>query len=551
MNSKIFPPNIHLFAYSLNKLPGEYNYNIIQSKQQKSDEENTEQHKSEFIWDKCDEIIYKTLEDDSFKVKTLLVDEEPLFPFTNLVSKQELNIHNIFKKPENIQVSIEKKIDSYDLHDYYPITVKNNKRTEVDIYALRLYNSYAFGFNIYPSPEDKRRRLPSEQIQLLNLNPDNCLIFQEDDNQFFLGQTLLITARIRGKNQNKPLEYLKNNVADRYLDAIFPKKYIKPPFNRAGKLLGRPIFEYGIFRQLDFNYRHILVWLMFDEKDEKRIVEKCYSRLLDLFLFRTKIVHAYKETREHARLARKKYWEIESEIDNIQKKSYNKKGELNLKKLNELIIKLNNMSVAYANMLRDIEDHQSTIVDNTRNYNDKVKELKSTFPSESLSFLVFFGERTCRSFQEQVAAELGYFQHGIDLVDNVVDAFRGQVAIEQTYRERQLQSTILGIGFGMTAAGNFASSYEAGSVIEEELKENNGVYKLPIVNSLFHFSHFTISFGLSIFFGLIVWFIASKFFEFRYQEKHLVKGTSFKSRLSNLWKLIQRSKKKNEPDNPY
>ena len=542
MNSKIFPPNIHLFAYSLNKLTENHSYSITTLEQ-----ENTEQHKSEFIWDKCDEIIYKILESDSFKVKTLLVDENPLFPFTNLVSKQKLNLQNIFEQPENIQITIDKKIDSYDIHDYYPITIKNNKQTEGDIYALHLYNSYAFGFNIYPSPEKKRRRLPVEQIQLLNLNPDNCLIFQEDDNQFFLGQTLLITAKIRGKNQNKSLEYLKNNIADKYLDAIFPKNYIKPPFNRAGKLLGRPIFEYGIFRQLDFNYRHILVWLMFDEKDEKNIVEKCYSRLLDLFLFRTKIVHAYKETREHTKLARKKYWEIESEIDNIQKKSYNKKGELNLKKLNELIIKLNTMSVAYANMLRDIEDHQSTIVDNTRNYNDKVKELRSTFPGESLSFLVFFGERTCRSFQEQVAAELGYFQHGIDLVDNVVDAFRGQVAIEQTNRERQLQVTILSVSFGMTAAGNIVSSYEVGVGGSSQKLE-----PLNLESFLKNFNgyHFGYSLMISIFAGLAVWLIAWRLFNLIFKEKELVNESKQNKRFKCLkWLGIRRQKQKSTSEN--
>ena len=79
---------------------------------------------------------------------------------------------------------------------------------------------------------------------------------------------------------------------------------------------------------------------------------------------------------------------------------------LNLTVIYKELVELNRMSVRYAKMLRDIEEHQNTIVDNTRNYTDKIREIKSVFPNESLGFLGFFGERICRSFQDQVAAEL-------------------------------------------------------------------------------------------------------------------------------------------------
>ena len=503
MIGKIYLPTIHLFAYSRNP---HYDYSLREGKK-------TNYH---WLWEKCNQIVNKKLLYE-FDLRNFLQKEIPRIPAQNLIH-QELSETEI---PEYIDFNIGKHIDSYYIDDYFPLSIQKENHIQAEIYPLKLYDSYALGLNFYPKAELRNNKFNLDEIKEYGLNPSNCLVLSQANNSPLLGQTILITAKITGKNKNKSSEWLKNNIADQYIKALFPENegnyFRKPAFNRAGKLFGKPVFEYGISRQLE-NYVHVLVWLI-DDRDEKHIVDRSYNKLLDLFFFRAKVINAYKQTRKHSIKAKNRNLKIEDKLEEMVIDSSKTKAlhHLNLTVIYKELVELNRMSVRYAKMLRDIEEHQNTIVDNTRNYTDKIREIKSVFPNESLGFLGFFGERICRSFQDQVAAELGYFQHGIDLVDNVADALRGQVAIEQANRERELQSTILGIGLGMTVAGNFASSYEAGSIAE------NGV-------SGFDFVHFIISFAISMLVGLIVWKLASMYFRSRYEKKQLIRQNNQSSR---------------------
>lgn len=506
MGCKVYLPTIHLFAYSHSEKS-----EISPGLNGKTD--------SDWLWKLCNQVI-KTKLAYEFDLKDFLQEENKKVSAENLINK-ELSEGEL----DFIHISLDKKIQSYDIDNYFPISIKQENDVKAEIYPLRLYDSYALGLNFYPPYQLSNKKFSIEEIKQYKLNPDNCLFLPQDNknsNNPFLGQTILITAKLTGKERNKSSEWLKNNIADQYLEALFDEdtNFRKPAFNRAGKLFGRPIFEYGISRQLD-NYIHVLIWLI-NDKDEKHIFEKTYSKLLDLFFFRAKVINGYKETRTHSKQAKKRNLRIENKLEDMVGSPPVKKGlnSLNLTEIYNNLVELTQMSVIYANMLRDIEEHQNTIVDNSRNYSDKIREIKSIFPSESLGFLSFFGERTCRSFKEQVAAELGYFQHGIDLVDNVVDALRGQVAIEQTNRERELQSTILGLGFGMTAAGNFASSYEAGS------NPTTTTIPLPFIAEpitlRFDIYHFSYSFIISFLVGFIVWLLSSRYFRFKYEKKQLV-----------------------------
>jgi hypothetical protein len=527
MGCKIYLPTVHLFAYS-------------RGKKSNGSLEVTDNIDSDWLWQQCNQII-KTKLAYEFELKSFLRKENKKVSAENLIneelSKEELDF---------IHISLDKKIQSYDIDNYFPISIQQENDVKAEIYPLRLYDSYALGLNFYPPQQLNNKKFNIEEIKEYQLNADNCLFLPQENKNPFLGQTILITAKLTGKDRNKSSEWLKNNIADQYLEALFHQdtNFRKPAFNRAGKLFGRPVFEYGISRQLD-NYIHVLIWLI-NDKDEKHIFERTYSKILDLFFFRTKVINAYKETRKHSEQAKRRNLRIEKKLEDMVGGSSSKKGlnNLHLTEIYDNLVELNKMSVIYANMLRDIEDHQNTIVNNSRNYSDKVREIKSIFPSESLGFLSFFGERTCRSFKDQVTAELGYFQHGIDLVDNVVDALRGQIAIEQTNRERELQSTILGLGFGMTAAGNWASSYEAGASAEGT--------EIPIpctdliIKLRFDISHFGVSLISSIIVGYVVWKAASQYFRNRYEEKQLVREKRIKP---SRFTLGLRKRHESEKDN--
>ncbi len=514
MSCKVYLPTIHVFAFSHNP-------------KSKYLSEPNEKINPNWLWEQCNQVIKANLAYE-FKLQDFLKEENTELSAENLVnaelSEEELDF---------IHISVDTKIQSYNIDNYFPICIKQDNEVKAEIYPLRLYDSYGLGLNFYPPREFSNNKFSIEEIKHYKLNPDNSLFLPQasKSNNPFLGQTILITAKLTGKDKSKSSEWLKNNIADQYLDAFFDKNqnFRKPYFNRAGKLFGRPIFEYGISRQLD-NYIHVLVWLI-NDKDEKNILGRSYSKLLDLFFFRTKVINAYKESRKHSKRAKNRNKNIEKKLERMVTGSSVKKGlnDLNLTEIYQDLVELTRMSVIYANMLRDIEEHQNTIVDNTRNYTDKVREIKSFFPSEGLGFLSFFGERTCRSFKEQITAELGYFQHGIDLVDNVVDALRGQIAIEQTNRERELQITITSLGIAIAVAGNFASSYEAGAcdgknrIILNFLKEYIDITWIEKYFDLcFDALHFLISFFTSILIGYIIWELALWYFRRSYEEKHLV-----------------------------
>ncbi len=460
MNLKIYIPNIHLFAFSPIK------------KSERSPQKN--EINSDWLWGKCDGIISKVLH-DNFQIEQYLdLEIKPDFPAVSLNKFPAISLNKHDSKAD----------------PYSPIYVKNQNinaiqdsecliDAQASVYALRIYDNYGIGLNVRRPKKENGVKFQSEYIKNLNLNPQNCFILEESEH--FLGQTLLITATLSSRDKNKNQEDLKI-LGDKCLEPLFPADYRIPPFNRAGELFGCPIFEYGIFRQLT-TYRHILVWF-FCEKTSENKFEICYNDLLDLFFFRAKVIHAYKTSHETFPSVKKQYNLIEKEINKVLETSDNPGlNALDLEEFNNQLIQLPRMSLEYAEQLRDVEEHLNDINVNTRNYLEKLQEIQSVFPHDDLSFLAIFGEKRCPYFQEQIKAELGYFQRGFDLVDKALASIRGQVAIAQakletvrqekeasledarkkTEKDRDFnqQITILAVGSGIGVGGIISSSFSS------------------------------------------------------------------------------------------
>ena len=120
---------------------------------------------------------------------------------------------------------------------------------------MRIYDSYGLWLNLRRPEKENGQRTEDVDIQLFSkLNPDNCWLLGGSDR--FLGETLLITGWL---TEHDPQDQTSvKNLADDCLKAFFPKNYTIPPFYRQSTLFGSPIFEYGLFSQLN-HYRHILV----------------------------------------------------------------------------------------------------------------------------------------------------------------------------------------------------------------------------------------------------------------------------------------------------
>ena len=463
MDFKFHTHNIHLFAYYLSE-----------------ENDSTGDYRKDWLWRKCDEIVTKILK-----------------PETNFHIKQHLDFENESEEP---WANLNKYFPKTD--DYHPIYVqphgyffdKNDEKIDLSsktavIYPVQLYDSYGFGLQII-SPKYNKKIVNTKDIVLIN--PNNCLILDaKKQNDCFLSQTLLIRIKLERRQQ---LKHTKNRdklkqIADNYIDSFFSNNLRKPQFNRSGYLFGSPVFEYGIIRAYK-SYNHIIIQFIEDDKSEEKF-DKHYQQLLDLFFFRAKIIHAYKQIKKIEKDAKKKSREMQLEIKETQI-SHN--GSLDLDKIQELLIELPQFSVEHAKNLRIIKEYQNIIVDNTRNYTDKIYEMISNFSGEDFSFLEVFTKRTCHPFQDRVSAAVQFFQLDTNLINNAIDSIRGQVAIEQARRERHLQTTITSLGIGIAVAGNIASSYESAAPPDGQ---NNHKW-----------NNFAISFGLStvggIFSGLLI-----------------------------------------------
>ncbi|NJN12865.1 MAG: hypothetical protein HC815_34920 [Richelia sp. RM1_1_1] len=501
MNFKFQNHNIHLFAYYLSEEHNSLGY-----------------YKQDWLWDKCDEIVAKTI--------------KPEFKFN---IKQHLNLED---KSEDPWANLNKYFPKMD--DYHPIYVQshecfieseqnpthkiaippdeNNKvfvpgNETATISPVKIYNTYGLCIQLNNLNIKNAGIFRDEDVKLAN--PENCLVLDiNKENQYFIGQTLLVTINLEKgyflKCKYNPVKFQK--IADNYLESLLPKSFRKPSFNDSGKLFGSLVYQYGIIRDPN-SYYHVLICFVLDNQSANKF-EEYYNQLLDLFLFRNRIIHAYNKIKQIEQEARNKSQELQIDIKKSQEEQ---DSENYLDKLQKLLRELPNFSVEYAEKLRNLKEFQYLIVSHTRNYADKINEIKSNFPKdEDFSFLEDFIHRTCISYQDRVNAAVNFFQLDISLIDNAIDSIRGQLAIKQANTERQLQNTITSLGIGIAAAGNLLSIYEATNIIQS-IEQNKGGDKDVQSTPTFAIS-FIIVWIISMLFGLCIWQAASWFFKWRYKK---------------------------------
>ncbi len=474
MSSKVYAPNVHLFAFHLQK---------------SANGDNANDQDKYWLWQTCNEIIHKILQPNFDLMQWLDLEQEPDNPTVSLIKA-------------------EKQIDAAPI-DNGKVYLDENSPLLIEgfAYPLRLYDSYGLWLNLRrPEKDNNNQRTEDVDIQIFRkLNPDNCLLLGGNEN--FLNQTLIITAWLSSEHDPQDQKALKN-LADECLQAFFPNNYPIPPFTCSAILFGSPIFEYGLFSQLT-NYRHVLVWFFSHPEAEEKFNDY-QEQLLDLFFFRAKVVKAFQKSREVYEDTNKEYQKIEAEINNF--KQVDDTQLLNDEKLDKLSDKLKTlpkMALDYANFLRYLESYQNTIAINGRNYADRLQQIRGIVKDEDISFLEKFSLENSPDFQEQIKAELGYFTHGSSLLDKAIASIRGRVEIDRAKSDRlaedkkersdrNLQITILAVGSGIGAGGIMVSSY---SLVKDDpiLK----VLHTPVTNRFTAAIAYSLLFGFAI--GMLIW----------------------------------------------
>ncbi|TAH21267.1 MAG: hypothetical protein EAZ10_15065, partial [Oscillatoriales cyanobacterium] len=229
---------------------------------------------------------------------------------------------------------------------------------------LRIDDSYALGLQIRVPEKVNNIKTPAVDVTIFKeFNPDNCLL--PDFVQSYFGQTLLLTAWLsveQNQAAREDSQFLKG-LAQQCLEKLISGDNL-PNFYRQGELFGSPILEYGDPNRQDTEY-HIIVWFFNSSATEEIWDETRYSDFVELFLYRNKIIRAYRDTRKLYRVISEEYKQIELNIDatfkylrqdEAQQRQLKGAGlkEEELERLERQTIEMPPRAVKYARLLMDL-----------------------------------------------------------------------------------------------------------------------------------------------------------------------------------------------------
>ncbi len=432
---RVFAPNLHLFAFHLYK-----DLALIPTTSEKPNKDPAlmvaTTPENQKLWQTGQALL------DRFKIKDHLKITEQRGYRVDLLDRQD---------PDKVSLPLASKID---------LEAESVALTGL-AYPLRLHDTNILWFNLRrPEQENDQATKPISLDFFQALNPDHCFLPPQIGSS--LGQTLLLTIWKtpektwqfwRSPPNTQDLQQLSDQTLTTFLNGA-----PTPPKNHQGELFNSPIFEYGISTDIE-DYNHILVWIFCEPATDQKF-QDCYSSLIDLLVYRNKIIKSYQNSRQLYQVIAQEYQNIEAEIDQIFPKLSNKIS-LETKVLEDFKQYLQTSPAIYLEFtrsLRDLEHCRLTIQINTKNYQQVITHIQQQYPDEKLRFLQHFVQEDCQLFLEQIQADLGYYQSMTALLDNALNTIRGRVEIEQTEIDRSLERTIQILGVGLGAGGITASA---------------------------------------------------------------------------------------------
>jgi hypothetical protein len=489
MSYKIYAPHVHLLVFHLPES------SIFTTDSKVTDKD--------WLWERCDDIVFQTLRQE-FQIEDYInLQKQPNNPHVILTDKTKLK--NISKPAGN---------DFY-IHDAVPLEgeILLDSQESLKIlgfaYPLRIDNSYGLWLNLHRPEKEDGERTENVDVDILRyLNPKNC--FFVGQNNDFVGQSLIITARLTPEDAGKDLHGLRK-IAEECLKAFFPEDFLIPPCNREDFLLGSAVFQYGSSTDLPSS-GSIYVWLWQSEETKNKF-HRCYKEFLDLSLYRVQVIIAYQEITKLFELLETRLNEINDQIDLMKSIANISSGKSEIERLKNSLKQLPSMARDYDKMLAKIYNFQRLIDKSAKRYDDVMQKLGARYKNKDIRFFYRFSQKNCPYVQDRIETELSYFKDGSNWLDRAIASIRSQVSIEQAelesqrqdserQHERYMQFTILAVGSGISAGAIFATSYSAG-------------YTHPIVLPLDFLSPFVVvksiyySLIFSLFFGVATYFVIS------------------------------------------
>jgi hypothetical protein len=177
------------------------------------------------------------------------------------------------------------------------------------------------------------------------------------------------------------------------------------------------------------------------EESPTLILQNCYWQLPELLLYYHKICKTFQDSRVFCSQADEIVTNNESELNefsqgNFDRASHQPLSEDDLKTLKTTLKKLLKTSLDYSKQLRNLEYARNTIAINTKNYQKLLNDMAELADSSMEGFQVF-ANKDAIAFQEQISADLNYFNQGSTLLNQAIASIRGLVEIDQAERDRQ------------------------------------------------------------------------------------------------------------------
>jgi hypothetical protein len=387
-----------------------------------------------------------------------------------------------------------------------------------EVYPLQIHDTYAVDITL-------RYHYPHVEIdQLAGLNPQGCLQIVQSNS--LLGQTQVLFVQPEGKLHDIPA------FTNDCLTAIVPELDRQNYWLSAqGKFLGSPIVEYSNNQENPAQPSHILIWLNCHPQTETlEAAGDYYQPLINLLCCRSKILYTYSESRWCNQQARKLYRQLDGKAKGLQ--HLPSEPTQRLKRLKEWLTELSQTAFDYANHLRDLELHRTTIETNNKNYQLWLNQLKviSLEKEDDLEFWQQFMTRNAEKFIEQINTDLSYLLPSQQLFQQMIETIRGIAETEQAERDHATESaaqkrqqrleliiTVVSTGLAVSGISSQVTSEPLKPILSNLAKNqpsNSPEAAISIYLSYYNFLdvlfHIVVGVIVALPVGLIVWWMQKR-----------------------------------------
>ncbi|NJL69157.1 MAG: hypothetical protein HC894_25505 [Microcoleus sp. SM1_3_4] len=278
-----------------------------------------------------------------------------------------------------------------------------------------------------------------------------------------LGQSWLVWGQLTADDQDV-LETAKNCYSKLNL---FPNAKWEIDLQTAGKFLGADVYELwcppGDRGNIEQNY-HVLICL-FPYNNAQQIgdisnkVANLYPHLLQLFLYRNKVISSYTKSRqlkanlkEASRIIKEIFTQLPLQVT---------AAKFDLKQLQQTLVNCLTICSMYAQHFSALEEQENTIKTHLENYKRRLEIIGKDMGSDAqdFKFMAKFSDFARDKYIWQMEADNRSLSPNLRLLENAIETIEGIIEIERAKSDRALNVTIGAAGVGIATSGVVASTY--------------------------------------------------------------------------------------------